>query len=532
MKEFISTIDVNLDGTLDVEESMVYSFHKDSFSFVYRDVRAPSQGFIEFKEALLNEKSLPLGNEKGTISIEKSDHLKTKVRFEKITNQDIKFTLKYKVFNALKQNNKKAVLLWTPIPENYDFLIKSGEVTVNFPKNIPPFDIVNYLQKVKNVSYLEDENSLICSFTNLNNKSFEIKSDLPLESMKLIDYPSPNIQPSLYETYPHLIPYGNLYIFLTALLILFLIIVIIILIRRYNLQIKNLPQITDLPSHKHPALVARLLQVGSDDLNLIPVLMHMAIKKLISFTQVTNKNGKPVKDYYIDIAKDVNLADDLDLGYLELLKKEEQRKNKRIELKTLVANSYRYKKELLKIINDKFDQTGFVDVLKKKRYFKRLIFFFVVLMIGVATSITGALFFNKGVALAPLPAFIVLGYWIYMMLYLDDKSILSPEGLNKWNEWKAFKNYIAKALKDKNNDLNPNDAETIFPYILLMGYGQQYLRYFNKKKINLNFPNLGAIADDMESLNTLITIVVISTAANNASIGASGGGGGGGAGAG
>ena len=89
---------------------------------------------------------------------------------------------------------------------------------------------------------------------------------------------------------------------------------------------RNLPKITKLPSHKHPALVARLLQVGSDDINLIPVLMHMAIKKLISFTQITNKKGKQIRDYYIDIADDLSIADDFDLAYLELLRKRRKKK--------------------------------------------------------------------------------------------------------------------------------------------------------------------------------------------------------------
>jgi len=65
-----------------------------------------------------------------------------------------------------------------------------------------------------------------------------------------------------------------------------------------------------------------------------------------------------------------------------------------------------------------------------------------------------------------------------------------------------------------------------------MGYGQQYLRYFKKKNIDLNFPNLGEIADDMEALNTLITVVVVTSATSGGSAGATSGGGGGGAGAG
>lgn len=530
VKDFVSTIDVNLDGSLNIEESMSYNFEGGPFRWVNRDVKAPRNGFITLETAYVDGKEISLGDEAGEITVKRSDHLKTKFNLANISDQVMRFTLKYKVFNALEQKGKKAVLNWLPLPDRYNFLIKKGKVTLNFPAQIPMYDIVSFLDEVEGVTYEEVDNSLVCSFQNLKGKSFKVKSNLPLEAMTLKSYTSPNKEASLIERYPHYGGYITFYKYLIAGVILFLMYVIFVLIKRYNLQIKNLPKITKLPSQKHPALVARILQVGSEDINLIPVLMHMAIKQLIAFTQITNKKGKAIKDYYVDIASDLSQADELDLAYLHFLKKEEMRKKKRIELKSLVSNSYRYKKDLLGVLSKKFEETGFVDVQRKKKYYKKIISFFILLILGVISTILGAIFFTKGYALAPIPAFIIISYWVYMMLHLDDKSILSPIGLSRWEEWKAFKKYIAKALKNKAQELNPHDSEKLFPYILVMGYGQQYLRYFKKKNIDLNFPNLGEIADDMEALNTLITVVVVTSATSGGSAGATSGGGGAGAG--
>lgn len=533
VKEFSSTIVVNADGTLDVEETMLYHFEGGPFKWISRDVRAPHGGFIILNEALVDGKEILRGDKPGQISLKNSDNLKAKLNLDSISDQAVRFTLNYKVYNSMVTKGSKAVLAWTPMPDKYDFIIERGRVTINYPPEIPLFEIVTFLENTQNVEYEELDNSLICTFSDLKDKSFEIKSDIPLNGMSLKTYPSSLKSSDIFIEFPHLKIYATLYKVLMGMVVLFLLIVIYVIIRRYNNQSKNLPVMTSLPSQKHPALVARLLQVGSDDINLIPVLMHMAIKKLISFTQVTNKKGHLLKDYYIDIAVDLSSADDFDLGYLELLRKEEARKNKRIELKVLLANSYRHKKELLELINKKFDETGLVDILSKKKYYQKVILFFVLLIIGVVAIITGAIFFARGYALAPIPAFLIILYWIYMMLHLDDKSILSPSGLIKWKEWKAFKNYIGKSLKNKEEELSPNDAEKLFSYILIMGYGQQYLHYFTKKNIDLNFPNLGEIADDIESLNTLITVVVVSTMASGGTgTGVSGGGGGGGAGAG
>lgn len=532
VKEFVSTINVNKDGTLDIEENMLYHFEGGPFNWVKRDVRAPRNGFILLNEALTDGEKVLIGEEGGILNPKISANLNVKFDLKRIYDQAMRFTLKYKVYNVFEVKNKKAVMNWNPMPDKYDFLIKSGKVIFNFPQDIPMFDIVTFLDNSKNIEYEEEGNSLICTFSNLKGKSFNIKVNMPLEAMSLIHYTSPKKDSDFFDEFPNLIQYARIYKLLIWGVVLFLIVVIYLLIRRYNIQMRNLPKITKLPSHKHPALVARLLQVGSDDINLIPVLMHMAIKKLISFTQITNKKGKQIRDYYIDIADDLSIADDFDLAYLELLRKEEKRRNQRIELKALATNSYRHKKDLLKLINEKFNETGLVDINEKKRYYTRVIVFFIILILGVITTITGAMFFTKGYALAPIPAFVIISYWIYMMLHLDDKSILSPSGLTKWKEWKAFRKYITKAMQGKEEELNPNDAEELFPYVLIMGYGQQYLRYFKKRNIELNFPNLGEIADDIEALNTLITVVVVTSITSGGSAGVSGGGGGGGASAG
>lgn len=527
VKDYTSVINVNIDGSLNIEESMTYNFEGGPFKWVNRDVRAPKNGFILLEKALIDGKMIPLGNFPLSISVKKSNHLKTKFNLPNISDQLTKFTLNYKVYNALKIKGNKAILEWTPLPDRYNFLIKTGKVTYNFPTHIPLFEIVNFLDEVNGVSYKEEENSLICTFKNLKGKSFEVTTTFPLEKMKLQTFSSPVKGPDLVEKYPHYSSYISFYKFLIAALVIFLISIIIILIYRYNKQINNLPQVSQLPSQKHPSLVARLLQVGSDDLNLIPVLMHMAIKKLITFTQMSNKKGKAIKDYYVDISDDLSSADDFDKAYIELLRKEEKRKEKRVELKALVTNSYRYKKEVLKVIHEKFTETSFIDLAKKRKYYHKVILFFILLIIGVVTSILGAIFFAQGIALAPLPAFIIMFYWVYMMLHLDDKVILSPTGLQKWAEWRSFRNYISKALQSRNLDLDPNDAEKFFPYILIMGFGQEYLRYFKKRDIELNFPNLGEIADDIEALNTFITVVVVTSVTSGGGVSTGGAGGGG-----
>jgi hypothetical protein len=113
-------------------------------------------------------------------------------------------------------------------------LIKSGKITKNYPSHIPAYDIVSILKEIKNVTYEEKENSLVCSFKNLKGKSIEITSDLPIEAMELHTYTSPSKGPDLFEQYPELRQYSDVYKLLLGVVIVFLILVIFILISRYN----------------------------------------------------------------------------------------------------------------------------------------------------------------------------------------------------------------------------------------------------------------------------------------------------------
>lgn len=529
VNEYVSNIDVNVDGSLDIVETMQYVFEEGSFSWVNREINAPKNGFIILESAFIDGSEVAIGDSTGSLRLKAKDNFEAKFLLDNVSQTTMTFRLHYRVFNAFSEKGEKAVLDWIPLPENYNFVIKKGRVRIDYPDNIPMYDIISFLDSGKEWNFTEEGHSLVCTFSNIKNKSFEVKSTIPLALMQLKEYQSPFSDIDLLVIHPHLKPYISLYKALMIALAIFLLVIICILITRYNRVIKNLPKLNHLPSHKHPILVARLLQVGSDDVNIIPVLMYMAIKGIVKFTQKTDSNGKLVNDFYVDINKDLSQADDYDQAYLSLIEKEEQRREKRVELKSLLNNSYRYKKNLLKFISVKFYETGLVDPIKKKKNMISVIRFFFLLIIGVVLLILGVVFFVRGHALAPLPAFIVVGCWIYRMLSLDDKNILTEKGLEKWKEWKAYKRYLGACLQGKNDELDPYDAEEIFPYALLMGYGQQYLRYFKKRNINLNFPSLGEVAKDIETLNTLITVVVISTAVGG-SAGTTGGGGGAGAG--
>lgn len=515
VKEFSSTININHDGTFEVEENFLYSFIGGPFKSVSRDVRAPSKGFIEFQEALIDGEPIQEGSGVGMIRVRKKLNLDAKFSLDDFRDQTANFTLKYKVYNGIKQNNTKAVFKWTPLPEEYEYIIRKGRVIVNYPTDIPMYNIVHFLDDYKGITYEESGNSFVCSFKNMKSKTFRIKSNLPVTAMSLRTYKIPKLKRDFYVSHPELRNWAILYRVLIFLVVAFLITVIIILILRTNKVVKELPKVTRLPSKKHPALVARLIHVGSDDINLIPVLMHMAFKNLLTFTRMTNVKGKTIRDYYIDIADNVEQADDFDKAYLELLRKEQERTGKRIELKALATNAFRYKKDLLKLLNQKFIETGFVNLEERKKYRVKLTLFFVSLIVWASLGILGSILFSQGVGWAPLPTFFVVTYWIYLMLQLDDRAVLSEKGFERWREWKAFKNHIWHELSSKRGNLDPIRAEMQFPYILIMGWGQRYLRHFRNRNIDIDFPNLGEVSEVIDSLNTMTTVVAVTSPKTN-----------------
>jgi hypothetical protein len=356
VSNFTSDIYVNDDGSLNVHETFDYVLEGGPFRWVRREVVAPNKGFNLLKKCKIDGEEVPITGQVGGISYKRSKRLDVKYHMNKVYDRNVKFEVEYYVGNAIKQLGGKAVLDWKLLRRKQDFLIQKGLVRVHIPKHIDMFDVVNFSDDRKGI-YVEEKGHVVeHAFTNFKKKNLRILIHLPLEEISLIKQPLPRALKSQSQLDPQMKKYSRGYAIAVVVLVLYMFVLIIFLITKSYKNSKNLPQLTQLPEKLNPALVARIRQLGANELNLIPVLMQMAIKKLITFTQKEKANGKKVKDYWVDINEDTSHADKFDQAYLELLRAEEKRKNKRIELKTLINNSYRYNKMVKPFLKEEFLQ--------------------------------------------------------------------------------------------------------------------------------------------------------------------------------
>ncbi len=521
-----SDIYINIDGSMRVYEKLSYVFESGSFRYISRDVSAPRDGFNLLEEVKVDGQVIPFHDNSEEIEYRRSPHLKVKYHFDAISKAKKEFELTYFVGNALKINHDQAILDWRIFRNKKNNIVRNGIVRVHIPEGIDFDEIVSYCNSEDGVTTIERDSTVTFTFNDYKKKSLSIEIHMPAKYFKTVKYPMPISLMKMYQIDPDMRRYSKQYFNVLYFLLAYLAFIIYYISRHAYIRSKSMPEITNLPNNEHPSLVARLLLLGSNEINLIPVLMQMAIKKIITFTQMEKANGKKIKNYWIDINEDASNIDVFDKVYLEALKKEGARKNKRIELKALINSSSRYKKEITAVIKAEFDKRAYIDPQKKKSFNIALTIFFLLLFSLVASLIAGLAMFSPDRLLAPLPALIIAFAWITSFLYLDEYKILTPAGQAEWSSWKAYKKYISKKINNKKSDLSPENAEKIFPYLLLMGLGQPYFNYFKKKGVTLDFPNLGEIAQDMEAINALLTVVVV-TNISATSGGVSGGGGGG-----
>ncbi|OQY39074.1 MAG: hypothetical protein B6226_02595 [Candidatus Cloacimonetes bacterium 4572_65] len=534
VEEFKSDIFIQEDGSLKVEESFLYKLEGGPFNWIKRDVGNNNSSFIVFDNALINGVVAPFGGGPGEVSVRRTKRLDVKLQLDKLYDTDVKFELAYSVYNAFETNKSKAILTWIPTLKSYNFLIKKGEVSVHYPESIQQKDVVNFYKERDNLTIYEEDNLVKYKFKNYDGESFKLVMHFPREKMNIVNYQLPqHLERGIVYTSPKMKKFGQFYKYILIGALLYLLYMIHVLVMKAVKTSNELTNVDTLPNSLHPALIARIIQIGANDINLIPVLMQMAIKKIISFEQMVDKKGKLKKDYWINLEGDVKAETELDVAYYALLLKEQARISKRLELKALVQNSYRHKKELLKLLNNKFDALGYIDKDKKRKHTWTVVAFLVLFILTFATTIVGFKLFSIGNLYFPIVPVIMGISWLTMFRYLDEKVMLTLVGKQEWLNWISYKKYLDSVLRKGKGELNHNRAEAVFPYILLLGYGQVYLKYFKKKNIELDFPNLGAVADDIEALNTLVSIVVITTASAGGVAtggGAAGGGGGGGAG--
>lgn len=127
-------IDVQPDGALIVNETVVFRFVGGPFTYAFRDLAFMELDEIDRLQAGMDGEALTQGTSPGQVEIQAGRPLQVTWHFEPLTDTTREFSLQYRVQGAIRQLDADT-LIWRAVPEEHDYPIESSTITLSFPSS-------------------------------------------------------------------------------------------------------------------------------------------------------------------------------------------------------------------------------------------------------------------------------------------------------------------------------------------------------------------------------------------------------------
>ena len=131
---FDAVVRVQPDGSLDVTETVVFSFTEGTFSEVFRELPARRTDGIEVVRAEMQGQPMPFGRELGTVEVgQRNGRVRVVWRFRSLEGATREFVLNYRVRGVVRQESDADVLVWRALPAEHRYPIASSALRFELP---------------------------------------------------------------------------------------------------------------------------------------------------------------------------------------------------------------------------------------------------------------------------------------------------------------------------------------------------------------------------------------------------------------
>jgi hypothetical protein len=133
-ERFDQAITIQHDGSLLVEETVVFKFTGGPFTYVYRNLPTDKTDGISIVSATMDERAMPRGTGAGQVEIVGGNPIKVTWHFTPLSDQAHTFVLTYRVLGVVQKARDADMLNWEILPTDYDYAIRSSTTTVRYPE--------------------------------------------------------------------------------------------------------------------------------------------------------------------------------------------------------------------------------------------------------------------------------------------------------------------------------------------------------------------------------------------------------------
>ena len=351
------------DGSLLVTETVIFTFVGEPFTFVFRELPTNFTDGITDIVAKVDGRIYPQGTEAGQVEITGRNPIRVEYHFEPTVGTSRTFELQYTMNGVVRQEEDADLLIFQPLPDEYEYPIASSTVTVTYPRAAVPTADPTITAGNATVTQVGNE----ITFTKQNLSPDEpLVFSLPFESGSLIST-APEWQ-ARRASQLAMLPYWTVggFIFFTG--------GIFLIIRYWRKNRAKVPKTKEIayeaPGKLSPAFVGMLLTPGAEPgwAHALGTLFDLADRGVLQIDELDDKKWYRQHDFMIRLVERPSSLTLHEQAFLDLLFDTKKGWVDEIKMSKLSSqvNSSAWK-SYAETLKDEFEAAGYVSKRAKKR---------------------------------------------------------------------------------------------------------------------------------------------------------------------
>lgn len=512
-------------GTLQITETVTYTFVGEPFTFVFRELDPFLTDGVFNIQAGVDGQLWPEGTEPGQVELSGSDPINITWHLSPTSNQSRTFTLSYEMRGVVRQTDEGDLLRYQPLPDEFEFDIARSQTTFRLPTDTRPLTTPVITAEAGSV-VVENTAVIVTAQDIEENETFIVEMLFPAGS--LISEPPAWQQRVAQQN--SLAPYWIGAALLTVLANLG---ISLFVRRRFHSHITPTKTIQyAMPSQLAPALAGAINGHGADATwpNALGTLFDLADRGILVIDEIDESKWYRKHDFMIEQVERYPQAKPHERALLDLLFAEKKKEGRSQSIRfSEVSGRVTGKRweAFTKSVQEELKALGYYSPERKRQ--RNL-----VMSIGVIPALLSILFIVLAVAqqerfgdwpLSMLVALMAAG--IIWLLVGNSLRPLTDEGLRISADWQGFFKYLKEITKGKAAIPSTQIFNQYLPYAATYGLLDKWAKWFEKNgeyELPSYFRALSAAPGD-----SMAAFVAMTSVSNSAGGSAAGGGGGGGA---
>jgi len=466
---------VQEDGSLLVTETVSFDFVGGPFSFVFRELPSDFTDGITGIEAGVDGRSLPRGDQPGQVEISGSDPVRVEWHLEPTSDSRRTFTLSYQVSGVVRQTDAADILIYQPLPDEFEYSIAHSTVTISYPPAAEMSDEPRVTAGDGQIQ--QSDNGVTITAQNLSADETMV-IEMPFAPGSLITT-APAWQQQQAEQR------ASAPLWITAAVIIFVsgLVAIWFMHRRYRPSLQpSAGTVYEPPSELPPGMAGAINASGAEPswTHALATLFDLADRGVLKIEEMGEKKWNKSQEFVIKQVEEPVELRPHERGLLALLFETKDGRVEQVKLSELSGRvSSRQWKKYADSLKSEIKAAGFISESRKTARERLRGVGIVLLFVGFGLVLALVLIIGNPWAIAPAASLVLLG--LVGAIAGMTLSPLTDEGATAAAGWKGFADHLKQVSGGKAAVSGPQMFQRFLPYAAGFGLLEPWAKWFQKR---------------------------------------------------